>query len=337
MQDLFKSRDVLKVGKKKYIIFRLDALEKAGLAKLNKLPFSIRIVLEAAGLVWRPLFNVGKRTTRATANPDEDFCRRWNGTSGRLISAFLEQAGSKAAELKLALGSRDWPVARSAAHWMKSSSAAVGAMQLSELCQRLEIELDTKDFARARNLGPQKRGRNLRKYRAEHRNRSAVGCDAVRPEEICRARYRAQQLSMREADLTFSRDIRRHHGQGRPVRMQSRRRFEQMVQIARGNEGVVRRSLQCLDIGNRRNAPGESRRERKSKRGNHCPCPSTGGGSRPEFLNRRRTPAHPPVSAGEDFATRFALDTPERRHPLAQKRKRVASARKRYCAQGTAA
>ena len=48
MNDLFKSRDVLKVGNKEYIFFRLDALEKAGLVKLNKLPFSIRIVLEAA-------------------------------------------------------------------------------------------------------------------------------------------------------------------------------------------------------------------------------------------------------------------------------------------------
>ncbi|MFN8414220.1 MAG: aconitate hydratase AcnA, partial [Anaerolineales bacterium] len=48
MQDLFKSRDVLKVGKKEYVIFRLDALEKAGLVKLSKLPYSIRVVLEAA-------------------------------------------------------------------------------------------------------------------------------------------------------------------------------------------------------------------------------------------------------------------------------------------------
>jgi aconitate hydratase len=48
MQDLFKSRDILKVGKQEYVIFRLDALEKAGLTKLNQLPFSIRIVLEAA-------------------------------------------------------------------------------------------------------------------------------------------------------------------------------------------------------------------------------------------------------------------------------------------------
>jgi aconitate hydratase len=48
MQDLFKSRDVLKVGKKEYVYFRLDALEKAGLTKLSKLPYSIRVVLEAA-------------------------------------------------------------------------------------------------------------------------------------------------------------------------------------------------------------------------------------------------------------------------------------------------
>ncbi len=48
MNDFFKARDVLKVGKKDYVIYRLDALEKAGLTQLKRLPFSIRIVLEAA-------------------------------------------------------------------------------------------------------------------------------------------------------------------------------------------------------------------------------------------------------------------------------------------------
>ncbi|MEP7134149.1 MAG: aconitate hydratase AcnA [Chloroflexota bacterium] len=48
MNDLFNSRDVLKVGNKSYVIYRLDALEKAGLTQLKRLPFSIRIVLEAA-------------------------------------------------------------------------------------------------------------------------------------------------------------------------------------------------------------------------------------------------------------------------------------------------
>ncbi|HVF24663.1 MAG TPA: aconitase family protein, partial [Anaerolineales bacterium] len=48
MNDFFKARDILKVGDKDYVIYRLDALEKAGLTKLKSLPFSIRVVLEAA-------------------------------------------------------------------------------------------------------------------------------------------------------------------------------------------------------------------------------------------------------------------------------------------------
>jgi aconitate hydratase len=48
MNDFFNARDVLKVGDKEYVIYRLDALEKAGLTSLQKLPFSIRIVFEAA-------------------------------------------------------------------------------------------------------------------------------------------------------------------------------------------------------------------------------------------------------------------------------------------------
>jgi aconitate hydratase len=48
MNDLFKARDTLKVGKREYTFYRLDVLEKAGLTQLKRLPFSIRIVLEAA-------------------------------------------------------------------------------------------------------------------------------------------------------------------------------------------------------------------------------------------------------------------------------------------------
>ena len=39
MQDLFNSRDILKVGDKKYIIYRLDALEKAGLTNSSGFRF----------------------------------------------------------------------------------------------------------------------------------------------------------------------------------------------------------------------------------------------------------------------------------------------------------
>ena len=48
MKDFFNARTSLKVGNKEYTIYRLDALEKAGLTQLKRLPFSIRIVLEAA-------------------------------------------------------------------------------------------------------------------------------------------------------------------------------------------------------------------------------------------------------------------------------------------------
>jgi len=46
--DLFKSQYLLNVGSRQYIIYRLDALEKAGLTRLAKLPYSIRVLLEAA-------------------------------------------------------------------------------------------------------------------------------------------------------------------------------------------------------------------------------------------------------------------------------------------------
>jgi aconitase A len=48
MNDFFNARDQLKVGDKEYVMYRLDALEKAGLTTLKLLPFSIRVLLEAA-------------------------------------------------------------------------------------------------------------------------------------------------------------------------------------------------------------------------------------------------------------------------------------------------
>jgi aconitate hydratase len=48
MKDFFNAKDTLTVGDKDFTFYRLDALEKAGLTTLSRLPFSIRIVLEAA-------------------------------------------------------------------------------------------------------------------------------------------------------------------------------------------------------------------------------------------------------------------------------------------------
>ena len=46
--DFFKARDILHTSQRDYVVYRLDALEKAGLTRLDRLPFSIRILLEAA-------------------------------------------------------------------------------------------------------------------------------------------------------------------------------------------------------------------------------------------------------------------------------------------------
>ncbi len=48
MNNFFNAYDKLMVGGQEYGFYRLDALEKAGLTTLSRLPFSIRIVLEAA-------------------------------------------------------------------------------------------------------------------------------------------------------------------------------------------------------------------------------------------------------------------------------------------------
>ena len=48
LKDIFRSHGVLEVGDRRYTIYCLDALEKVGLVKLDRLPFSIRILLEAA-------------------------------------------------------------------------------------------------------------------------------------------------------------------------------------------------------------------------------------------------------------------------------------------------
>jgi aconitate hydratase len=48
MKDPFGALDTLRVGQEQFRYYRLDALEKSGATVLKRLPFSIRILLEAA-------------------------------------------------------------------------------------------------------------------------------------------------------------------------------------------------------------------------------------------------------------------------------------------------
>ena len=47
-QDFFHARDTFDTGSGPAVIYRLSALEKQGVAEVSKLPFSIRVLLEAA-------------------------------------------------------------------------------------------------------------------------------------------------------------------------------------------------------------------------------------------------------------------------------------------------
>src|SRR3954449_11275370 len=69
--DSFHSRSALKIGSKEYEVFRLDALDKAGISTQH-LPFSLRILLENL-LRTEDGRNVTQEEVRALAN--------WNSQS----------------------------------------------------------------------------------------------------------------------------------------------------------------------------------------------------------------------------------------------------------------
>ena len=47
-QDFFQAKDTFDTGSGQAVIYRLSALEKQGVAKISRLPFSIKVLLEAA-------------------------------------------------------------------------------------------------------------------------------------------------------------------------------------------------------------------------------------------------------------------------------------------------
>jgi aconitate hydratase len=46
-KDLLNTRTKMKVGDQEYVFYRLDGLEKSGFGKIDRLPFSVRVLLEA--------------------------------------------------------------------------------------------------------------------------------------------------------------------------------------------------------------------------------------------------------------------------------------------------
>jgi aconitate hydratase len=85
-EDFFRARAVLKAGKKEYVFYRLSALEELHLTHLKRLPFSIRIMLEAAlrqcnnnEITQDDVKNI------AAWNPAPPFSSKMGGAKGRVL------------------------------------------------------------------------------------------------------------------------------------------------------------------------------------------------------------------------------------------------------------
>jgi len=57
-----------------------------------------------------------------------------------LVELYLADAPERTAEMEQALAASDWKLLERAAHTLKSASANIGALGLSELCKELELK-----------------------------------------------------------------------------------------------------------------------------------------------------------------------------------------------------
>ncbi len=67
VQDFFQAKDTFDTGSGEAVIYRLSALEKAGVAKIGRLPFAIRVLLEAA-LRQADGFEITEEAVKTIAN-----------------------------------------------------------------------------------------------------------------------------------------------------------------------------------------------------------------------------------------------------------------------------
>ena len=120
---------------------------------------------------------------------------------------------------------------------------------------------------RAGDLSPNQGDRYRRQRRAEEGDGAAAGADAERSEQIGGTRHAAKELPVRPLSRGFVGVAAPHHGQSGPVRMKERGRLEHLVQVTRGHDLVVGRTLQRHDICYRLNGLGVPCRLRRSR---HC-------------------------------------------------------------------
>jgi HPt (histidine-containing phosphotransfer) domain-containing protein len=74
------------------------------------------------------------------------FRQRRPGFLERIATAYLEEAPKYLRNLKAASTVEDYDAMKMAAHTLKSSSANIGAVRLSEVCQEIENTVSSKDM-----------------------------------------------------------------------------------------------------------------------------------------------------------------------------------------------
>ena len=96
------------------------------------------LTMEAAQLIWKPIFEFGRKTTRKGATVEAAAVTR-REPPPKLAALYLDEAPGKLAELQGAVARKDPVAIKRCAHWLKSSSANVGAVELSNESQLMEI------------------------------------------------------------------------------------------------------------------------------------------------------------------------------------------------------
>jgi CheY-like chemotaxis protein/HPt (histidine-containing phosphotransfer) domain-containing protein len=111
------------------------------------------LIMEVAGLTWRPIFEVGRKTTRKRSGGQTNILQDRPELARKIRTMFLEQAPPTMERLRAAVERKDSVGIKREAHWLKSSSANVGASHLSELYQLMEIHALNNDLAKVDLLG----------------------------------------------------------------------------------------------------------------------------------------------------------------------------------------
>lgn len=107
------------------------------------------LIMEVSGRAWRPLYGVDRsvsRTNKVVSAANTTVLGQ--DLAARLIEIYQEEAPQFIQQLGVAVDEGDAAGIRQNAHWLKSASAHIGSMHMSEMCQVMQIYGMDNDLAR---------------------------------------------------------------------------------------------------------------------------------------------------------------------------------------------